>query len=820
MLNFLNAFRSLKRNRSVYAFFSLTVFMFFIPDCIEALIISKTLSQPPIWMFVAVRSAGISAAALFFLLGILYASKAVSSEGRPSASFSIITSIPSAVYSILGFVLFMLFIKFSYPGLAEISPAGFLQFDLLLILKALSLILLIFVLPFLLLGSILSFDKEISFLNMYGGLHFALRYFAWKPLSLVLSFVISLLAFLAIHFLRLPLINYIEDLHLSAIAGMFLNSAVLACAAGFIISAFCGAYFCFVSSYLREPAAHASGNTAIPSLILIVVIAASIPLLNIPAASNLSQELMKAVDAEFTAAKGYVDKEELDLASFHYRRSYDLSDAIGSYFKLLMKEKDSSYSEAEKSKQRSETETVFRRVGQNDPDNGLFNYLDSLRLKQLKADDRRIKSLEYSAKLLPGFPNISYELLDYYKSKKNDELQKTTLENLLHNRNYLAFTSLDTLSQKDLQKMIDQLNEKAKACYEKFPILAYYYYDNKMYEEALAELKVLSKQMPDDLTVNYLIAMVDLELMQDNKRYEDALKAVDNILKIYPNENWALDLKSQVATKAGNKDVVEKNAEQMYAKDPSNLDIAEQYAYSLMSKNTSFTMDDSDKKAEAVLSKILQQSKDRWFAYYCQAVLDLKKSEFEKSLNNFISFAWIIRPQSDLFATYDDFYYLYALKFKNFITKPEAKKALDALKTRELLAYNYLYGTYYWSVKDAPNGKKFLGDAVSIAPELSKAHVLLGNVFFENAYLKKAPEDYPTAITEYKRALSIFEADPYTWFTLAHVYKKLERYEEALGAFQKSVYFMPAEDHNFDHFGVSIHSRLQIEEIKKKLGQN
>jgi tetratricopeptide (TPR) repeat protein len=311
--------------------------------------------------------------------------------------------------------------------------------------------------------------------------------------------------------------------------------------------------------------------------------------------------------------------------------------------------------------------------------------------------------------------------------------------------------------------------------------------------------------------------MIDLELMTDNKKYTVALDAVDKIYKQYPNEDWVIDLKTLVATKSGNKAVMEEALEQVYAKNPEDPEIAEQYAYSIISKNSGFTFNETDKKAEDIINKVIDKSKERWFAYYCKSILDLKKLGFKDSLSALTTFSNLIANQSDLLPYYDDFYYIFALKYKNFLTNPEAITALESLKDSDNFAYNYLWGTYYWSIKDFQKGKDFLSKATEVNSSLSKPHFLLGSVYFEEAFLKDVKTNYPLAINEYSKALSIFEGDPYAWFSLGHVYKKTGRMEDALGAFQKTLYYMPAEDHNFDHFGVSIHAKMQVDEIKNAL---
>ena len=96
----------------------------------------------------------------------------------------------------------------------------------------------------------------------------------------------------------------------------------------------------------------------------------------------------------------------------------------------------------------------------------------------------------------------------------------------------------------------------------------------------------------------------------------------------------------------------------------------------------------------------------------------------------------------------------------------------------------------------------------------------MGNLYFKQGHRDSNGEYIKKAEALYRKSLSILENDPYTWFALGHFLKRQERYEEALGAFQKTLSYMPYEDHETDHFGVSVHSTYQIQEIRDLIERN
>jgi tetratricopeptide (TPR) repeat protein len=809
----------MSKSKSVLFFAFLTVFSLLIPNLVSSVVIIKTYTLLPSWslLLLNITCALISCVSFYFMLFYLVRDFQLNEEERIRMDFRKGLSVIS--FWALALCLFAVQAKYIYPVISPILTElsfSFAQMVIGSVLYLLAGIILLILSILLLLSSILIMFKQSAHKTYSHVLKASILIFQRPLLSLTLIIGTIVSGVLAI------LLVYLADLALSRIAvsaflALFLESAFLSAWTGFALS-FLSALT--VKSLVAKQITlddSSEGTSSRFSLVFPVTIIILGVFLSIPARGSFDNYLLNSIDAEYRMAEKLKAEEKLDLSSYHYKRSYYLSQTALTYLKLLSADKDKSSTDSYKNELNQEFESTLRETLTVSPGIGLVYYLDALRYNLIKQPASAINSLEAARILAPEFPNSNLMLLNQYKTPKDGTKLTGLAASIINKHQFYSYSPLEKKSLSQIKKLSKKLAEKSSVSFRNFSLLAYYYYQNKLYPEAAKELELLSKKLPDDLAVNYLIAMVDLEMMQDNKQYTAALKAVEKISQLYPNEKWALDLKTQVATKAGKKDIVESALEQVYLKNPADIEIAEQYAYSIISKNTGFDFNETDQKAEIIIDKIIQQTNDSWFGFYCKSILDLKKKDFGNSLQSLNKFLTLIAKQEAFFTNFDDFYYLYTLKYKNFITYEEGKKALENIKNSDPLTYNYIWGTYYWSVKDYDNSKIFLNNTIQINPNLSKPHFVLGSVYFEQAYLKGIKENYPKAIEEYNKALNIFPEDPYTWFSLGHVYNKLERLEDALGAFQKALFYMPAEDHNFDYYGVSAHSKMQIDEINSKL---
>jgi tetratricopeptide (TPR) repeat protein len=561
-----------------------------------------------------------------------------------------------------------------------------------------------------------------------------------------------------------------------------------------------------------------AGNTAAGGIVTLLLISAAVFCV-LPRTGNVVDQINSSITMHVNQAEQYRDKENLYLCGAEYKKAFALTQAMQSYLYNLELYRDKNLSDERKTELTNLSTQSMATAYEFYQNSSEILYLDGMRsLNQPNLGDA-IAKMEKAAAIKPVFQVVGTSLLDLYG--KNQDKLKTgeVIDNLIENGNMEQPGALDKISTAASKKLLLEYAESSKTYMENITAIALDYYENQLYPEALNILTQIQKYSPDAIEVNYLIAMTDLELKTDSKRYDVAIEACRKILAQYPEEAWAKDLLTSVTIRAGNQEAMDQTIQAAWQENPDNLDTAEQYAYSLLRKTGSYDFTETDKAAEAVIDVVLKKSEDRWFALYCKALTDLKKRSFETSVSAFEKFSDLIEGDETLFAQYDDMYNQYILKY-SYMMKINTPGAADYINTKETVnpfLYQYILGAYYWSTKDFENGKKHMEAAIDLHPELSKPYFLLGDVYFEEGFRKKNNDHYLSAETNYRKALSIFQEDPYAWFSLGHVLKNMSRYEEALGAFQKTLSYMPAEDHSSDHFGVSVHAALQVQELKAML---
>jgi len=521
------------------------------------------------------------------------------------------------------------------------------------------------------------------------------------------------------------------------------------------------------------------------------------------------------------AAKAEEDRnaDKLYLCGIGYKRAYAVSQAFEGYLYHIQTVSNKKMTDEDKTDLLAKANNAFTNATTYWPNSGLIFYLDAMRQRE-SSPTTSITRLEQAIQLSPEWYDSYFELIKLYNANNMKDKSAGFADKLIKAGVYSRSRQLDSIGSGTADRLLDQHEASDTAYMENFATIAISYYESQLFPEAMAELTLLKQVMPENLAVNYLIALTDLEIKQDLKRYDDAINASQTILKQFPNEQWAQDFATGIAMRAGNQSVMETSLESSFAQNPDNPDIAEQYAYSLLRKNTDFSYSEAAQQAESIINGILAKDPQRWFSLYSKAVIDLLKRDYSGSLDQLSKFTDAMKPEPGLFTIYDDLYTLYVYKYE-YLMQQDAKatEALEMIKDTNLLAYQYIYGAYFWKTVDYIQSEEFLKATIYLAPEFSKPYFMLGNVYFEMAGTQNKPEYYPMAEEMYRQSLVIFPEDPYTWFSLAHVLKKTERYDEAIGAFQKTLVYMPTEDHNTDHFGVSVHSFYQIQEISALLKQ-
>lgn len=540
---------------------------------------------------------------------------------------------------------------------------------------------------------------------------------------------------------------------------------------------------------------------------------ATIVFVTIPRTDNIIEDEYEKI---ITNAENFRSEGNLYLCGNEYKKAYALMKAYNGYLLDMQVQKDKKATEEQVKRVIGEADVLFRQAYEFYPNAGKIYYLDALRnIERNKSS--ALSMLLNTMKYDPDFHEAQLLILALRKDLGQEDSIRNDAESLIANEVYVDAGNLNKMSFNKIGKALDTVVDYNQVCLENITTIAYDYYNNQLYSESMNELQIIKEILPDDVVTNYLIAMTDLELKYDNKEYTTAIEAALNILDQYPNEKWAQDLYVGVTLRAGNQNVLEATLKEAYKKNPKDLDIAEQYAYSILKKNYNSSYYELTQQAEEVVDKILEIESERWFAIYCKSLIELYKGECEASLNNINKFADLIIEDKSLFSIYDELYNTYVLKYaRRMVIDTVAREVLNSSESVDAFTYNYVMGAF-GTMSDEVDTEgiiNYLSQAIAYNSAFSKLYYMIGNAHMEYGYQQEDQQSYENAEEYYIKSIQIFESDPYAWFALGHAYKNQARFEEAMGAFQKTLTLMPTEDHQTDYFGVSIHSTLQIAELE------
>lgn len=786
----------------------LVPFCVFLGNFADVLHITFRRQAVPIFLDIVFKLAGIILGAVFyhFMLGKL-ASRNNKESSEPPAANKSGSSLPVSVLNFFFGSALILSLKHLLPVLYRPEPAkGFF------IAAALS-ILLVFLLVIFFIASWRIIDGIAGVKDYFSALSDTVKLCFGRFPFFISMFLITLLSLAAGVILFELSWSFLKSTSLTPLLSYFYHGCLVSCYAAFILVLL----FKAIISVLTGNAPWSASRNPLPGYILLLVFFLGALFNIVPAAGSAVNIIDDQYKSMIAAAEKNRNDDKLYLCGSRYKAAYALTQAYLGYLASEQASKDKALSEAAKNELLAKADQSFKTAYEFWPGGGLVYYLDAMRQTGTNSSSS-ISLLEKARVLDPALKDADFILLELYKQNNIKDKVDGIVASLIKDGAFVKPPSISSLGSGAIKKYIEEYGRNEKLCLENITTAAVFYYENQLYKEAMDELTRLAQVIPDDLAVNYMIAVTDLEIKADNKPYTAAIEASQKILRLYPGEEWAEDFATGIAMRAGNQEIMESSLKESYAKNPGNLDVAEQYAYSILKKNYDFNYTEAAKQAEEIVDGILSKDPNRWFALYCKAVIELFKKEYENSLQTFEKFTAIITDNDELHSIYDDFYNLYVLKFKELMLgDPKAKEAIAPKEASNPFLYNYIQGAFLWRNTDYDNSEKFLKIAINYMPDFSKPYFLLGNVYFEKAGVNNLPDYYIKAEEQYRKALAIFPEDPYAWFSLAHVLKKTGRLEEALGAFQKTLSYMPAEDHKTDHFGISIHSTYQIQEIKELL---
>jgi len=124
--------------------------------------------------------------------------------------------------------------------------------------------------------------------------------------------------------------------------------------------------------------------------------------------------------------------------------------------------------------------------------------------------------------------------------------------------------------------------------------------------------------------------------------------------------------------------------------------------------------------------------------------------------------------------------------------------------------YNYMTAAHLWSRNNEEartQALDLLDGILGNHPDLSRA------LYMKGAILHERQED-DEAAAALLASISIDDEQPTAWYALATLYDRAGEYEAAYAACQKVIQYLPASDHAYDVFGVSIHTQFLMDKLE------
>jgi tetratricopeptide (TPR) repeat protein len=214
---------------------------------------------------------------------------------------------------------------------------------------------------------------------------------------------------------------------------------------------------------------------------------------------------------------------------------------------------------------------------------------------------------------------------------------------------------------------------------------------------------------------------------------------------------------------------------------------------------------------------LLKMQPDNPEALYLAAISALQVKKTTNSIQYAIALAKLVLKAGDPLET-ESLLYPYLLRFTindvNGGYTTEAYNTLTAedlalLKSNEFL-YNYVTAAHLWATNNADNrmaALTLLDKVLASKKNLSRALYIKGALYHEQ-------QDNEKSLACLKASLALDEEQPTVWYTLATLYDRMQKYEEAYAACKKVLDYLPATDHASDVFGLSPHASALMDKLR------
>ncbi len=127
-----------------------------------------------------------------------------------------------------------------------------------------------------------------------------------------------------------------------------------------------------------------------------------------------------------------------------------------------------------------------------------------------------------------------------------------------------------------------------------------------------------------------------------------------------------------------------------------------------------------------------------------------------------------------------------------------------ALLQQNAFLWDYLSAAHLWARQDRPEGSR--AEALVLIEKILNQHPDLSRAWYIKGALLHESEQDQLAEAALKQSLALDDEQATAWYALATLYDRTGDYEAAYAACQNVLQLLPASDHDFDVFGVSIHA--------------
>jgi predicted Zn-dependent protease len=134
----------------------------------------------------------------------------------------------------------------------------------------------------------------------------------------------------------------------------------------------------------------------------------------------------------------------------------------------------------------------------------------------------------------------------------------------------------------------------------------------------------------------------------------------------------------------------------------------------------------------------------------------------------------------------------------------------SSLLMENTFLYDYMTAAHLWSRNSEEartQALELLDGILDNHPDLSRAWYMKGAMLHE----RQEDDEAEAALLT---SLATDDEQPTAWYALATLYARTKEYEASYAACRKVIQYLPASDHDFDVFGVSIHTQQLMSRLE------